>query len=155
MLECQLARMQHRTLSTNASAGTTVLRIADHRMADGCEVHTNLVRATRLESAFEQGRLTRHAKRLFDCIMRARGATVDDHRHTRDVAVITPNRRINYSICRSRNPPNECGIHPGHTACSHLCHQRFVGRRCACHHHESRRAGVQSVHDARAHRIAG
>ncbi|MEY3133236.1 MAG: hypothetical protein RLZ29_1573, partial [Actinomycetota bacterium] len=46
VIEGQLTRMQHRSPRSHASAHAAVLRVADHRMTNRSQVHTNLVGAT-------------------------------------------------------------------------------------------------------------
>ena len=53
MIKRQLAGVQHRPPRPNAGTGSAVLCVTYDGVANRCQVHTNLMRATGLKATFE------------------------------------------------------------------------------------------------------
>src|SRR5262245_6576867 len=68
--------------------------IADERMPERSEMHSDLVRAPRLEPACQQ---RRRAEALDDRVMRARGFAGCDNRHRRAPRGVAPDRCLDRS----------------------------------------------------------
>lgn len=69
MIERKFLGVQHRTTGLEPGTNSTVRCITDYRVADGGEVDSNLVRATRFQSALDQGRVLGLMERAFDRVM--------------------------------------------------------------------------------------
>ena len=141
--------MQERAVDPRV--GPPVDGIAQHRMADGREVHADLVGAPGLE----RHRETRGVLVAVDhLVVRARLPPAGAHRHPRRVAHRAANRRVDGAVGglgRPRPRPRRNAARPrGRRA-------RARGRRtprAAGHDQESAGLAVEAVHDARARRLA-
>jgi len=135
-------------VTCHAAVHASVDGIADDRMADGAQVHANLVRPPRVNGHLAQrdaGQVER-ACDAGDGVPRVLGLG----RHFLAIAWIATDCRIDAASCL-HDPPHERDVFLFDLAIVELARQLLVCRVVLGDHHDARRAAVETVDDAGPH----